>query len=90
MTQSTHIFNYGGAEERRLDHYLSDCLPQYSRARLQGLIRQGLVHLNGVPARKNGQMLGPGTVVNVVVPEPVPAQALAEKFRWILSSKMMM
>ncbi len=79
MTQSTHIFHYGDPEERRLDHFLSECLPQYSRARLQGLIRQGLVHLDGVSARKNGQMVGPGTVVDLVVPEPVPARAIAEK-----------
>jgi 23S rRNA pseudouridine1911/1915/1917 synthase len=79
VTQSTHIFHCAGPDERRLDHFLSACLPQYSRARLQGLIKQGLVHLDGVPAHKNGQMVGAGTVVRVVIPSPLPAHATAEK-----------
>jgi len=39
------------AARSRLDRFLAAQLPQYSRARLQQLIRNGFVRLNGAPAR---------------------------------------
>lgn len=42
----------------RLDRFMADCYPQYSRKQLGRVIRQGLVHVNGHKAK-------PGTVLAV-------------------------
>jgi 23S rRNA pseudouridine1911/1915/1917 synthase len=71
-------FRFQAASEARLDHFLVGCLPQYSRARLQGLINDGLVFVNGAPAKKNGQMIGPGALVELRVPASSPTALIAE------------
>ena len=57
MTDSIFTFRFQKPDEERLDHFLVESLPDYSRARLQALIKDGLVLINGVPAKKSGQML---------------------------------
>ena len=78
MTESTYMFRCTETEERRLDRFLGGCLPQYSRARLQALIRDGRVHVDGVAAHKTGQLVSLGTEVRVVVPPPSSAHVSAE------------
>lgn len=63
----------GALYRQRLDKFLVACLPDFSRARLQALIRDGQVTVNGAPARKAGQMLEAGTRVEVHVPPVQPA-----------------
>lgn len=58
---------------QRLDHFLVACLPGYSRSRLQGLIKDGLVWINDVPARKGGQMLDGALVIKVLIPPSEPS-----------------
>jgi 23S rRNA pseudouridine1911/1915/1917 synthase len=65
-------FLFQEEEPRRLDKFLVESLPQFSRSRLQGLIKDGLVLINGVPATKNGVMLESGDQVLVNIP---PTQA---------------
>jgi 23S rRNA pseudouridine1911/1915/1917 synthase len=65
-------FHYEGEKSQRLDKYLVTCLPEFSRSRLQSLIRDGLVTVNGKAATKSGLMLDPGAVVQVRVPPPIP------------------
>ena len=68
-----------GAE--RLDLFLAERLPQFSRARLQALIRAGRVRVEGaLPAKgiKAGQRLPPGARVEVEIPPPVPLRLEAE------------
>jgi 23S rRNA pseudouridine1911/1915/1917 synthase len=48
------------------------CLPEFSRARLQGLIADGFVAVNGTAAKKSGQMLENGFELEVRIPPPVP------------------
>jgi 23S rRNA pseudouridine1911/1915/1917 synthase len=57
---------------QRLDKFLVVCLPEFSRARLQGLIKDGFVSVDGVPARKSGQMVEAGNAVQVRIPPPEP------------------
>ncbi len=64
---------------RRLDLFLVESLPNYSRARLQGLIRDGLVRVDGGPAIKAGQMVSPRSVIEVRVPATAPAAVMAER-----------
>lgn len=54
-------------EAGRLDVVVASALPDITRARLQRLIAQGLVTVNGLPARKSARVER-GDVVSVVVP----------------------
>ena len=56
---------------QRLDKALSDELPDLSRARLQALIEQGRVTLNGAPISRSGKA-APG-LYDVLIPAPAPA-----------------
>jgi len=71
-------FKYAGEKADRLDKFLVTCLPEFSRARLQGLINDGLVSINGVPAKKTGQSIDSGAEIEVRVPPPVPSGLVGE------------
>ena len=60
-----------GAGER-LDAWLARRVPGQSRARLQALIDDGSVRVDGDPARASAR-LKPGQSVSVAIPEPTPA-----------------
>ncbi len=70
----------------RLDRYLARALPQFSRSRLQTLIRAGEVRLQGQPARPR-ELVRTGDVVRLVEPvvqeiedkaEEIPLEILFE------------
>jgi 23S rRNA pseudouridine1911/1915/1917 synthase len=71
-------FQFEGTQEERLDRYLVLCLPEFSRSRLQGLITDGFVDVDGVPARKAGQRLEGGENINVRIPPPIPSKLVGE------------
>lgn len=60
-------------DPQRLDHFLTSRLPGYTRSRLQNIIKEGLVAIDGVPARKNGQMVEAGMKVVVDLPPLKPS-----------------
>jgi len=62
----------------RLDKFLTESLPEFSRSRIQGLIANGLVDVNGLPAKKAGQTLEHGSNVTIRIPPPVPTNLVAE------------
>ncbi|MBI1724509.1 MAG: RluA family pseudouridine synthase [Candidatus Tectomicrobia bacterium] len=62
----------------RLDTFLAARLPQFSRARLQVLIKAGRARVDGKPAAKAGQVLRPGARVEVEVPPPEPSYLAPE------------
>ncbi len=64
------------ASDVRLDKHLTQVLPQFSRAYLQRLIRQGHVLINGQTA-KAGQKLSKSDRITVELPPP-PGHPLAE------------
>lgn len=74
-----YSLEFTGPDEQRLDHFLARSLPQFSRSRLQGLIRGGAVWIGGIAAVKAGQMLESGARVKVRVPPREPTGLLAEK-----------
>lgn len=78
MSDRLELFQYDGDAER-LDKYLVACLPEFSRARLQGLILDGFVEVDGKVAKKGGQMLGGGERVSVRVPPVHSVGLIAEK-----------
>lgn len=58
---------------QRLDRRVQDLHPDFSRSRIEGLIKAGFVSVNGVPAEKAGLKVGEGDEISVEVPPPVPA-----------------
>jgi 23S rRNA pseudouridine1911/1915/1917 synthase len=47
--------------------------PDFSRSRIEGLVKAGFVTVNGVVAVKAGQKVSPEDAVQVEIPPPVPA-----------------
>ncbi|MBA3543026.1 MAG: RluA family pseudouridine synthase [Chthoniobacterales bacterium] len=63
---------------QRLDRYLALALPQFSRSRLQALIKAGEVQLQGESARTR-ETVRTGDVVRLTVPELIEIDAEAEE-----------
>lgn len=78
MTDRIETYQHTGETAERLDKFLVSRLPEFSRARLQGLIADGFVLVDGEPAKKSGQPLDPGTKVEVRIPPPVPSGLIPE------------
>lgn len=62
----------------RLDKFLVGQLQEFSRSRIQGLVENGCVEVNGQPAKKSGQTLENGSTVTVRIPPPAPTALVAE------------
>lgn len=71
-------FHYEGESHGRLDKFLVGQLPEFSRSRIQGLIADGHVDVNGLPARKAGQSLETGSKLTVRIPPTVATNILPE------------
>ena len=78
MADRIEFFRNTGESPVRLDKFLVNCLPEFSRARLQGLIADGFVLVDSQPPRKSGQMLDPDSTVEVRIPPPLPTGLVGE------------
>jgi 23S rRNA pseudouridine1911/1915/1917 synthase len=78
VSDRVESFQFDRIQAERLDRYLVGCLPEFSRSRLQGLIADGFVDVNGVLARKSGQTLEGGDKIVVRIPPPVPSKLIGE------------
>jgi len=78
VTEELFTFRFQKTNEERLDHFLVESLPELSRSRLQALIKDGFVQVNGAVAKKSGQTLAPGMSVEVRIPAAVPANLVGE------------
>jgi 23S rRNA pseudouridine1911/1915/1917 synthase len=65
------------AAGERLDAWLARRLPDLSRSRVQALLRDGAIQLDGRPARASARVRA-GQAVVVDVPRPAPAEPQAE------------
>lgn len=63
--------------KQRLDHFLHAQLPDMSRTRLQGLVKDGDILLNSAQAKPN-TALKLGDTVTVVIPEPEPTEVIPQ------------
>lgn len=70
-------FTADEANSERLDHFLQARMTEFSRARLQTWIKDGLVTVNGAPA-KPSQALRGGEKIEVHTADPAPLKAEAE------------
>jgi 23S rRNA pseudouridine1911/1915/1917 synthase len=97
LKDSTSIeFVVSGNDARlRLDQFLAKRLPEYSRSRLQQLIRSGFVRLNERATRPR-QIVRSGDKINLIeplvekieaVPEPIPLDVLFEDDDLIVINK---
>lgn len=71
-------FTYEEPQAQRLDRYLVDCLPDFSRSRIQALIREGRVTVDGVLPKKAGQTLEGYREIVINVPAPLPSTVVPE------------
>lgn len=85
-----------GALKGRLDAFLSDHLPDFSRAKLQRSIKDGRVTVNGKAARKPGQLVKSGDLVELeriqeqelgIEPEAIPLDIVFEDEHLLVINK---
>ena len=68
----------GYAEQERLDIYLTNKLPNVSRARVQTGIKEGSVSVNGKPIKKASHRVQAGDLLECIILKPPPIEALPE------------
>ncbi len=78
MTEEIFAFHYQKPTKERLDHFLVEVIPEFSRARLQGFIKGGFVKINGQPTNKSGQILERGSLIELRIPTAVPTKLVGE------------
>ena len=71
-------FRYELVNPARLDKFLVSRLPEFSRTRLQALIEHGSILVNGIVAKKSGQIVSQGAFIQLHIPPPVPSNLVPE------------
>lgn len=71
-------FTYEEPQAQRLDRFLVSCLPEFSRSRIQALIRDGRVIVDGTLPKKVGQTLEGYSEIVVNIPAPLPSSLTPE------------
>lgn len=66
------------AEGQRLDVYLTGLLPELNRSRIQQLIMEGNIEVNGRIPNKSGYKLKVGDIVSICLPPPQTTHVVAE------------
>lgn len=69
---------FSGGQAIRLDLFIVQCLPEFSRSRLQGLIKDGMVSVNGRQVVKAGHILDKASLIELRVPPVTPSGLQAE------------
>lgn len=78
MSETLKVFKVTGTKIDRLDKFLVGYLPEFSRSRIQGLIRDGMIEIAGQKITKTGFQVEPGTEVMVHIPAAVPSDLIPE------------
>jgi 23S rRNA pseudouridine1911/1915/1917 synthase len=78
VSDRVESFQFEQEASQRLDVFLASCLPQFSRSRIQGLIRSGFVTVDGEVVTKTGRSLEKGQHIEMRIPAPVPSALIAE------------
>jgi ribosomal 50S subunit-recycling heat shock protein len=78
MQEAMHTFTVPDDDQKRLDAFLSANMQETSRARLQSIIKEGFVAVNGKPASKAGQGIRTGDTITCEVPPLAPIVAAPE------------
>jgi 23S rRNA pseudouridine1911/1915/1917 synthase len=72
-------FRFEKQTPERLDKFLVEQLQEFSRSRIQGLVADGFVDVDGRPAKKAGQTIDSGASVTIRIPPPVPTDLVPEE-----------
>lgn len=78
MSEMLQTFHITGADADRLDKFLVSRLGDFSRSRLQALIRDGFVAVDGRVITKTGTVLVAGQQVEIRLPAPAPTNLIPE------------
>lgn len=78
MNERLVTFIFQERKSQRLDKFLVDNLPEFSRSRLQHFIKDENVFIDGKTARKAGQALETGMTVTVKIPPTAPSELQPE------------
>lgn len=78
MDEQRLAFVFDQPGEERLDKVLVQLIPDLTRSRLQALIKEGLVQINGMVITKTGFLVASGSQVEVRLPAPRPTNLEAE------------
>jgi len=70
---------YDFQDNKRLDKFLVEKFPEYSRSRLQTIIHDGLVFVNGKIAIKGGESLEKGDEIMITFPEITQSGLIPEE-----------
>jgi len=76
--ERVYQFRFDKHVGERLDKFLVESLPEFSRSRIQNLIAAGFVDVNGRAAKKAGQPLDAGATLTIRIPPATPTDLIAE------------
>lgn len=79
MKEMIKTFTTTPGDGDRLDKFLVAKFPEHSRSRLQALIRDGFVKVDGKAVTKTGLVLAAGQQVEITVPAPEPSNLIPEE-----------
>ena len=79
VTDRVQQFRFEKKAPERLDKFLVEKLQEFSRSRIQGLIADGFVDIDGRAAKKAGQTLEAESIVTVRIPPPAPTELAPEQ-----------
>ena len=71
-------FIYSKSNQERLDIFLTTCLPEFSRARIQRLIKDGFVRKDNQTVTKGGLYLEVGESIEIIIPPRISSDLVAE------------
>jgi len=71
-------FRFEKEVKERLDVFLTGCLPEFSRSRIQGLIKDGFVKIGSEIVTKTGLDLEINDLIEIRIPPPVPSGLIPE------------
>jgi 23S rRNA pseudouridine1911/1915/1917 synthase len=78
VSESRILFRFEGKESERLDKFLVNLMPDYSRSRIQSFIRDGHVTIDDIAAHKSGQVLDRPALITVQIPQAAPSDLIPE------------
>jgi 23S rRNA pseudouridine1911/1915/1917 synthase len=79
MSETLRTFTHSQNDSERLDKFLTERLPELSRSRVQGLIKDGFVRVDEKPVSKTGFAVTSGMSVSVILPPPEPVYLIPEE-----------
>ena len=78
MSEPTVSFRFKEGKSARLDKFLVAQLPDFSRSRIQKLIENGCIRVDGKLAQKSGLLISQGSLIRVELPPPKASQLIPE------------